>query len=364
MCWSPRVLACRRPASFSADSFHRRPLAVGESGHGIHAANRLSRYQFHARECHRVVAFRRGHAAAKPSPYFQTLALSVSPGNTTPANRAPKLADARGVAVEQASTIALHVCRRCTARAGSARESLRPRRTRDPSAAGCGRRTAGRAAPAAATPRWTARSRAPARGGSDDVDGPRSPPKPPSPRAKIDRFCVHSGVPSGRGDRRLRPDHRGLALVPDVGEPGDRVPVPDGGIGAGARHRLAGVQHPATARCRCRGTSPTAARSCGSSARRCRTSAAPAGCRRRDSAARACPSGRGPRRARGGRAGCRYWSTRIRPGRQFGAERFVEVDRHQALAPPDVQRRQVAERHRRTDRAARARGRCGPSPAR
>src|SRR6478609_8969303 len=34
-------------------------------------------------------------------------------------------------------------------------------------------------------------------GGSDDVDGPRSPPNPPSPRAKIDRFCVHSGVPSG-----------------------------------------------------------------------------------------------------------------------------------------------------------------------
>src|SRR6202171_1012115 len=34
-------------------------------------------------------------------------------------------------------------------------------------------------------------------GGSDDVDGPRSPPKPPSPRAKIDRFCVHSGVPAG-----------------------------------------------------------------------------------------------------------------------------------------------------------------------
>ena len=29
------------------------------------------------------------------------------------------------------------------------------------------------------------------------IDGPRSPPNPPSPRAKIDRFCVHSNVPSG-----------------------------------------------------------------------------------------------------------------------------------------------------------------------
>ena len=28
------------------------------------------------------------------------------------------------------------------------------------------------------------------------VDGPRSPPKPPSPRAKIDRFVLHSGLPS------------------------------------------------------------------------------------------------------------------------------------------------------------------------
>ena len=117
------------------------------------------------------------------------------------------------------------------------------------------------------------------------------------------------------GDRRLRPDHRGLALVPDVGEPGDRdgrcptvgsaqAPTPP-------RWRAA----PCSARCRCRGTSPMAARSCESSAPHCRTSAVPAGCRRRDSATHACPSGPGPRRARGGRAGYRYWSRRIRPVR-------------------------------------------------
>src|SRR5690625_2564429 len=33
-------------------------------------------------------------------------------------------------------------------------------------------------------------------GSSEEDEGPRSPPNPPSPRAKIDRCCVHSGVPS------------------------------------------------------------------------------------------------------------------------------------------------------------------------
>ena len=39
-------------------------------------------------------------------------------------------------------------------------------------------------------------SKSAARSGvSADVDGPRSPPKPPSPRAKIDRFTVQSVLP-------------------------------------------------------------------------------------------------------------------------------------------------------------------------
>lgn len=40
-------------------------------------------------------------------------------------------------------------------------------------------------------------SKSGARSGADaDVDGPRSPPKPPSPRAKIERFTVHSRLPT------------------------------------------------------------------------------------------------------------------------------------------------------------------------
>ena len=33
-------------------------------------------------------------------------------------------------------------------------------------------------------------------GGVADDEGPRSPPNPPSPRAKIDRRVLHSGLPS------------------------------------------------------------------------------------------------------------------------------------------------------------------------
>ena len=34
-------------------------------------------------------------------------------------------------------------------------------------------------------------------GAAAEVDEPRTPPKPPSSRAKIERRCVHSSVPSG-----------------------------------------------------------------------------------------------------------------------------------------------------------------------
>src|SRR5271156_166287 len=46
----------------------------------------------------------------------------------------------------------------------------------------------------------TSRSGARSGAASEDpsrAEGPREPPNPPSPRAKIDRFCVHSRVPSG-----------------------------------------------------------------------------------------------------------------------------------------------------------------------
>ena len=131
-------------------------------------------------------------------------------------------------------------------------------------------------------------------GGSDEVDGPRSPPKPPSPRAKIERFCDPQRRAVRRGDRGLRPDHRGLALVPDVGELGDRAAGARRRDRAGHRDRLAGVQHPGELDVDARELAPTAARSCGSSPRHCRTSAAPGGCCRRGSAAPAGPSGRQP----------------------------------------------------------------------
>src|SRR6478735_272748 len=71
-------------------------------------------------------------------------------------------------------------------------------------------------------------------GGSDEVDGPRSPPKPPSPRAKIERFWIHNGVPSGvvtvvsdQITAALPLSQMSVNLV-------TARPVPDGGSGAGA----------------------------------------------------------------------------------------------------------------------------------
>ena len=81
-------------------------------------------------------------------------------------------------------------------------------------------------------------------GGSDDVDGPRSPPKPPSPRAKIDRFWRPQRRAVRRAHGGLRPDHCGLALVPDVGEPGDRATGARRWDRGGRRDGLAGMQHP------------------------------------------------------------------------------------------------------------------------
>ena len=72
-----------------------------------------------------------------------------------------------------------------------------------------------------------------AAGGSDDVDGPRSPPKPPSPRAKIDRFCVHSGVPSGAVTVVSDQITAALPLSQMSVNLVTARPVPDGGIGAG-----------------------------------------------------------------------------------------------------------------------------------
>src|SRR6202171_6709240 len=70
-------------------------------------------------------------------------------------------------------------------------------------------------------------------GGSDDVDGPRSPPKPPSPRAKIDRFWVHSSVPSGAVTVVSDQMTAALPLSQISVKRVTAMPVPDGGTGPG-----------------------------------------------------------------------------------------------------------------------------------
>ena len=69
--------------------------------------------------------------ATSLSPSFQMLAFSVSPGNTTPANRAPQECTLLTSPSRIVSTSALHACHRCTARAGSDAESQLPQRIRD-----------------------------------------------------------------------------------------------------------------------------------------------------------------------------------------------------------------------------------------
>src|SRR6478735_236333 len=71
-------------------------------------------------------------------------------------------------------------------------------------------------------------------GGSDDVDGPRSPPNPPSPRAKMDLFCVHNGAPSGVVTVVSDQITAALPLSQMSVNFVTARPVPDGGIGAGA----------------------------------------------------------------------------------------------------------------------------------
>src|SRR5215475_8547577 len=71
-------------------------------------------------------------------------------------------------------------------------------------------------------------------GGSEDVDGPRSPPNPPSPRAKIDRFWVHSSVPSGAVTLVSDQMTAALPLSQISVNLVTARPVPDGGMGAGA----------------------------------------------------------------------------------------------------------------------------------
>ena len=156
-------------------------------------------------------------------------------------------------------------CRRCTARAGSAWESLPPRRIRDRSAAGCGRRTAGTAAPAAAASGCDSSASGARSGGSRRRSTGRARRRN---RPRRGRRSTASGSTAGRRRASVTVvSDQITAALPLSQISVNRVtarPVPDGGIGPGHGDGLAGVQHLATARCRCRGTSPSAARSCGS----------------------------------------------------------------------------------------------------
>ena len=198
-------------------------------------------------------------------------------------------------------------------------------------------------------------------GGSADVEGPRSPPKPPSPRAKMDRFCVHSGAPSGVVTVGLRPDHRGLALVPDLGEPRDGPPRARRRDGAGHGDGLAGVQHP-------RQLDVDAGelhRRCGGHVEALRHAAE----RRqhlRGVVDEVTQFALVEWVGTGAEAQMVELDVATAPrefdGGQLGADGLVEVDRHPSALSGQVQGGQVAERHGGPDRPAGARDRCGPSP--
>ena len=160
-------------------------------------------------------------------------------------------------------------------------------------ATGCGRRTAGTAGPAAAASASISRSGSRS-GMATPADGPRSPPKPPSPRAKMDRFCFHRTWPAG--SVTVVSDQMTAAL-PCPRSPVNRVtavrcPPPEW---AGSADRLARVQRPRQLDVDAGELHRRQFRSCGMSGPRCRTSAAPTGCCRSGSATRAGPSGHGRR---------------------------------------------------------------------
>jgi hypothetical protein len=136
----------------------------------------------------------------------------------------------------------------------------------------------------------------------------------PPPRAKIERFWVHNSAPSGAVTVVFDQMTAALPLSQMSVNLVTARPVPDGGIGDGAE----------TASLACstllNSMSMPGNFTVGGSVMWelcaiCRTSAAPVGCRRPGSAVPAGPSGRHLLPARGGRAGYRHWSKRIRRDR-------------------------------------------------
>ena len=98
----------------------------------------------------------------------------------------------------------------CTARAGSADRSRRTSPCSDRRAADSRRPTGDRAAPARGDVASTTSKSgaAPAGGSAFTASGPRSPPKPPSPRTKIEKTLSNTARPSRRWCAPRRPRAR------------------------------------------------------------------------------------------------------------------------------------------------------------
>ena len=290
-------------------------------------------------------------AAVLPDADAEGLAGEGHPGETCAVGR-----HRAGVAVQQRvdDRLAGHAVRAQAVQDGPA-ESPRPRRIPGPSAAGCGRRRAGTATPAAAgsgtsTSRFGRPVRRAVRGGraaftteAAFAAGEDRPSLRPQQRAVR------------RGDRRLAPGiHRGLALVPDVGEPGDGLARCPKAAAVRALPRARRRAAPCPARCRCRGTATVGGLVMWKGGRDV------AECRQHlrgvvDEVAQLARVHRirsGAQR-QGGRAGHRCCPRRIRwdPARRPARRR---ASMGTVPAPPAMsQCRQVAERHGRTDGAAR-----------
>jgi hypothetical protein len=235
------------------------------------------------------------------------LARSVLPGNTTPANRAPKEYSRPASPSRTASTIALQAmpyvqspCRIGHGKPAAAANS-------GSSAAGCGHHPTDRAGPAAAGSVAALRYRARAPAVRPTLTATLA--AAPTLSAGEDRSLrAPERTAVEVGHRGLADDHRGLAFIPDFGKPSDGA---RGAAWAERRrhgHGLAGVEHLAQLDVDARKVRLQAARSHGSWPPRFRGWAAPAACRRSGSAVLAGPSGGRRLPARDSKAARRYCS--------------------------------------------------------
>jgi hypothetical protein len=180
----------------------RRVRGCGTSSAVHRCSEFLGRNKFHRGQHLSVVAARRcdGAVASSLSSSFQMLACSVSPGTprwrTGRRRNEPGSRRRRGTCRRSLCTR----CRRCTGHAGSGAEKQPPQRIPNRSAADCGRRTTGTAAPAAAGSVAPPRHR---------VRGPAAPPPSTDPAHRRSR------PRRGREDRPFGgPQQRAVGVSP------------------------------------------------------------------------------------------------------------------------------------------------------